>query len=303
MSFTSEIVKEALSLPIKKTCCRKAFALGLFFGSKRTEGEKRFTAVFAESETAETAADILSRVFRVPSETVRQNIAGRISYSVSFFSSSIADFLKGVDSNDERPIHIAAGFRCEGCGAAFLRGVFISCGSVTDPQKRYHAELSFPTAERASFISRMLSDKVGKVGTVCRGARFGLYYKNNGAIADLLYYIGCARTGLIVTNSWIEHDIRNNENRATNCVARNISRSVGAAQRQIAAIEALIKTRRIDQLPDELRYTARLRIENDSASLSELAMMHEPPISKSGLNGRLRKLVEAALECDEQYNI
>lgn len=296
MSFTGEIINEALSLPIKKTCCRKAFALGLFFGARQVEGEKLFVSSFAERETAEAAAEILEKIFRTSSDIQRRNVAGRISYTVSFFALGIADFLKNIDMGETRPVHIAAGFRCEGCGTAFLRGVFIAYGSVTDPQKAYHAELSFYTEARADFIARVLSDRVAGVGTVRRGTRFGLVYKNNGSIADLLYYIGCSRTGLIVTNSWIEHDIRNNENRATNCVAKNISRSVGAAQKQITAIEWLIETRKIDQLPEELRYTARLRIENDSASLSELAMMHEPPISKSGLNGRLQKLMEAAEE-------
>ncbi|MBQ8849301.1 MAG: DNA-binding protein WhiA [Clostridia bacterium] len=296
MSFTSEVIKEASALPIKKTCCRRAFTLGLFYGAKRTDEEKRLVSSFAQEETANAAKDLLGKVFRSDAEISRQNIAGRISYAVSFFSSGIADFLKNIDSGDDRPIHIAAGFRCEGCFSAFLRGVFIACGSVTDPQRSYHLELSFPTAERADFIGRILEDKVGRAGRIQRSARVGLYYKNNGAIADLLYFIGCARTGLLVTNSWIEHDIRNNENRATNCVARNISRSVDAAQKQISAIEALIETRKIDQLPEELRYTAKLRIENDSASLSELAMLHVPPITKSGLNGRLRKLMEAAKE-------
>ena len=133
-----------------------------------------------------------------------------------------------------------------------------------------------------------------------RQGRFGLYYKNNAAISDLLYYIGCSATSFDVANVCIERDIRNNENRATNCVARNISRSVDASRKQIAAIEALIATRKIDTLSDELRYTAALRMENESASLLELALMHEPPISKSGLNRRLTKLMEAFEEDKNQ---
>ena len=97
-----------------------------------------------------------------------------------------------------------------------------------------------------------------------------------------------------MTNVSIERDIRNNENRATNCVTRNISRSVGATIKQVEAIKYLLENDKIALLGDELEYTARLRIENDSASLSELAALHEPPISKSGLNSRLSKILAIA---------
>jgi DNA-binding protein WhiA len=102
-----------------------------------------------------------------------------------------------------------------------------------------------------------------------------------------------------MANSFIERDIRNNENRATNCVARNISRSVGAAQKHVSAIESLIESKRFDRLPEELRYTAKLRLENDSASLYELSLLHDPPITKSGLNRRLAKIMEIANETEK----
>ncbi len=300
MSFTNEIKSEAVSVQNKKTCCRKAFALGMFMGAKCEEEKKEYVSVFPDMEIAEAAAEMLSKVFRSESEIKKQNVAGRVSYRVSFYSSAVADFLRLVDGGDERPPHILAGFRCENCAHAFLRGAFVACGSVSDPMKTYHAELIFPTSERAELVGKMLLTRSGATGRIKRGERFGIYYKNNTAIADMLYYMGCVKTGLMVSDSWIEHDIRNRENRATNCVARNISLSVGAAQRQISAIEKLNETGKIVKLPEELRYTARLRMENDSATLSELAMLHVPPITKSGLNGRLRRIVEAAEETEEE---
>ena len=103
-----------------------------------------------------------------------------------------------------------------------------------------------------------------------------------------------------MANTWVERDIRNNENRATNCVARNISRAVGASQKQIAAIERLAACGRLSGLPKELQQTAALRVEYDAASLSELARLHEPPITKSGLNQRLSKLLRAAEELGDE---
>ena len=90
--------------------------------------------------------------------------------------------------------------------------------------------------------------------------------------------------------SYIERDIRNNENRATNFVAKNISKSVTASQRHIAAINKLKDLDKLSLLPSELLQTALLRVENDAVSLSELALLHDPPISKSGLNHRLEKI-------------
>ena len=104
--------------------------------------------------------------------------------------------------------------------------------------------------------------------------------------------MGAARSNFDMANVCIMRDIRNGENRATNCVARNISRSVSASRKHIDAIELLSKSGKLPKLNEELRYTARLRIENPSASLTELARMHEPPISKSGLNRRLTKILE-----------
>lgn len=300
MSFSNDIKKEALAVQTKKTCCRKAFALGLFIGAVAEDEKKSLVSVFTDEEIAKAAADILGRVFHVSAEVFSQNVAGRITYGVRYFSPAVSDFLRCVDNGDSRPIHDLAGFRCEACVHAFLRGSFIASGSITDPQKSYHAELCFLTQNRADVVAALLHTRSGPVKRVSRGKRFGIYYKSNTAIADMLYYMGCSRAGLFTSDVWIEHDIRNFENRATNCVAHNISKSVGASQRQIAAIEKLTETGGMEKLGEELRYTARLRLENDSATLSELAMMHTPPITKSGLCGRLRKIVEAAEEIEEQ---
>ena len=299
MSFTDEIKREAIAVQNKKTCCRKAFSLGLFLGGRSEEGQKSLISVFSSEDTAKRAEELLLKVFHVKSEVFRQNVAGRISYGVRYFSPAVSDLLRAIDGGDTRPLHAIAGFRCESCVHAFLRGAFVACGSVTDPQKSYHAELVFPTLQRAEVIAELLLHRSGPVKHIKRGDRFGIYYKSNDAIADMLYYVGCTKMGIYTSDAWIKRDIRNGENRATNCIAGNISKSVGAAQKQISAIEKLTETGCIEKLSEELRYTARLRMEYDSATMSELAMLHVPPITKSGLNGRLRRIVEAAEEIKE----
>ena len=108
--------------------------------------------------------------------------------------------------------------------------------------------------------------------------------------------MGAQHTVFEIMNSRIEREIRNNENRATNCVAKNIEKTISAAQRQIEAINLLMEHNRLDTLPEPLRVTAMVRYHNPDATLDELVYRHDPPISKSGLNHRLKKIQDAADE-------
>ena len=294
MSFTTEISEEIRSLPLKKNCCRRAAALGLLIGAvKNADG--RYTSAFYEKETAELAVRLLAQVFRCASEISETVAFGRTKYFVSFQSHAVADFLKDVETYDgSRLPHETAGFKCAGCKTAFLGGAFQSVATVTDPKKGYHMELAFDGEGKRRFVSEILTSVAGEPRMISRGNRFCLYYKNNGAIVDILFFMGCNKTSTLVANSFIKRDIRNYENRATNCDTGNILRAVSAAQKHINAIESLKATGRFESLPEELRYTAELRVENPDASLAELAALHEPPISKSGLNRRLNLLCEKA---------
>ena len=293
MSFTSEVCTELLTVQQKKTCCRKAFLLGLVF-SARPAGDG-LVSYFYHEDVAKTAKEMLDRIFHAEPSLSRIVRAGRQTYEVAFHSTTVVDFFRKMDSK-EKSAEELIGFRCPACESAFLRGVFLATGTVSDPHKEYHLEFSLLTEERADLLFSSLSSFVGVPGRVKRGARFGLYYKGNATISDLLYLLGSSGRGFDVANACIERDIRNHEHRVTNCEASNISRSVEASHKQILAIEQLQKTRKIDTLSEELRQTAELRLENPSASLSELALLHTPPITKSGLNRRLTKLMEAAWE-------
>ena len=127
-----------------------------------------------------------------------------------------------------------------------------------------------------------------------RAGGIGLYYKNADAVGDIITLMGSHSVIFEVYNARIARDIRNNENRATNCVARNIQKSVSAAARQMEAIGTLMERGKLDTLEEPLRVTAMLRYRNPDATLDELKELHTPPISKSGLNHRLQKLIDAA---------
>lgn len=294
MSFTDEIVTELSALPTGKNCCRRALLCGIFLDGTADANEKKISARFRSECTARLAASLLESRYSAGSEVFERMYAGRRYWYVTAICPAIWDAIRAMDSADERMLFELLGFRCGNCRAAFLRGVFVAIATVNDPHKGYHMEFSLSSPKRAERLSELLETITERPRRISRGAKIGLYYKTNNAIADLIYYVGGTKSSFNVTNMWVENDIRNHENRATNCVAKNISRSVGASQKHIAAIEQLTGCGRLSSLPRELRETAALRIEYDAASLSELARLHEPPISKSGLNQRLTKLLQEA---------
>lgn len=187
-------------------------------------------------------------------------------------------------------------FRCEGCVFAFLRGLFLSVGTMTDPESGYRMEFPMPSKESAEEIAKLLSEVGTEPKTAMRRGKYILYYKESGAIEDLLGLMGAKKAVFDLMNVKIKREIRNNVNRRTNCDAANIKKTVSASEGQIKAIEYLKERGHLESLPDELRTTAILRLENPDASLAALVSLHDEAISRSGVNHRLSKLVEAAEE-------
>lgn len=298
MSFTHSVIDELLAAGTAKTCCRKALLYGLFYTAKVAEGAKnRIRLELRSKGAAELASEILAKQFSAEAELDEYVRAGREYISLTVTSKALYSFVRALsDGEDKRTLAELVGFRCDDCAGCFMRGVFIGCGGMNDPQKSYHLEFSLPLSEsvRADKLMLSLDAAVPSPRRVTRASRVGVYYKHNESIFHLLNYIGGGQSRFVLTNNFIERDIRNSENRATNCVTKNIAKAVEASKKQVEAIERLYESGRILSLPAELQYTAALRRENPSATLFELAYMHEPPISKSGLNRRLTRLIEEA---------
>ena len=295
MSFSNEVKKELLSVPIKKNCCKKAFLFGLLYNAQ-ADKTGCGSIEYNMPEAAETALELLGSSAE---PRIKENVrAGRRYYTLSFASKALSGFLYKIENQAD--VVSAAAFRCEGCRSAFARGVLASGVSVNDPHKGYHLEIALDANNERRIAS--LFDYLSQCGFEPkihkREKRVSLYFKSNTQISDLLSFSGAMRSSFEFANVCIERDIRNNENRATNCVAKNISKSVGATRKQIEAINKLIECHKYESLSAELEQTARLRLENEDISLSELARLHEPPISKSGLNHRLEKICEIALDCE-----
>ena len=182
-------------------------------------------------------------------------------------------------------------FKCEACAIHFLRGLFLACGTVNDPAKSYHLELKLPDDGRAEPVHILLAEAGYEFGVTNRNNMIGLFCKSGSMIQEFLAYIGVTSGVFDFFNAQIERSIRNDENRATNCVTENISRAIRTGAKQLIAIEYLEERNLIPALPEDLQFTARLRLNNPDITLSELAELHFPPITKSGLYHRLEKIM------------
>ena len=183
---------------------------------------------------------------------------------------------------------------------AFSAGVFLSCGSVVEPQKGYHLEFVTPTFELCRDLGTMFSERIGIEGRLMtRRSAYVLYFKESEHIEDILTLIGAQRSSLELMNVKIFKDIRNRVNRATNCDTANLGRQNRSAQRQIEAIRKIEASEGgLSKLPQELEDLARLRLENPDMSLNELMNVVNPPISRSGLNHRLARIEEIAKDLE-----
>ena len=185
-------------------------------------------------------------------------------------------------------------FACDECKNAFLRGVFLKCGSVNSPDKSNHLEMKVGSEMNADemciFLREMgLEAKVSK-----RRGKYVVYFKDGDTIFHVLSVMGAQKCAFDVVNTQIEKNIRNNVNRVNNCEMANMQKSANATVRQLDAIRELMRDDRFENLPEKLLYTATLRRDNPDLSLTDLAAIHEPPITKSCVNHRLEKIISIA---------
>ena len=169
-------------------------------------------------------------------------------------------------------------------------------GSVTDPFKRYHLELATSHLQVSREMAALLWDMGYEPKTVVRSGYQVTYFKNSQQIEELLTRMGAGISAMEIMNAKAEKDLRNGVNRRVNCEAANVDKAVEAAQEQLEAIRRLYDLGRVEKLPEKLKETIVLRETFPELSLSELAAEFDPPISKSALNHRLRKLIALSKE-------
>lgn len=180
------------------------------------------------------------------------------------------------------------------CRRAYLRGSFLSRGSVSSPVRSHHLEFALPGKKDASLVQSLLHKENLKAGLVQRRTSWVVYLKDAGEICDLLKLMGASRGVFEYENVRVTKSLKNSVQRLVNMDEANVSRTVEAALRQTADIGLIDREKGLTRLPPALNKLARLRLEHPGASMEDLGLMMVPPISKSAVNHRFRRLAKIA---------
>ena len=193
-------------------------------------------------------------------------------------------------------INLLGNIEKENLKKAFIRGSFLGSGSINDPNKKYHIEISLENKEYANILKNILNEFDITFKELERKSSYSLYSKDGEEISKFLALIGASKAVINFEEIRVISDIRNNVNRKVNCETANLNKTVNAAVRQIEDIKFIYKSKAEDKLSDNLKEIANLRMENPDISLVELGKLLKEPIGKSGVNHRLKKIQEIANE-------
>ena len=309
MSFSFDTKNELCRLPVQKLCCARAEAYGILLYCN-TFSSTEVRIVTENPNFAARLPKLFKRAFNLqfdrqpepprPNGTGPGSPAGEPPGKMVFQITGRKKLdhiinLLGYDPRQHLVLHINfAMLEDECCRASFLRGIFFAGGSITDPMKRYHLELTTFHLQASRELEALLRECGYPPKSVARNSSFVTYFKQSDQIEDFLTLIGAPVAAMKIMSAKLEKDLRNSVNRRLNCDSANLDKAVEAAQEQMEAIRKLRTAGLLEQLPDKLQLTAALRLENPELTLSELAEEFDPPVTKSCLNHRLRKIMELA---------
>ncbi|HIS32087.1 MAG TPA: DNA-binding protein WhiA [Candidatus Limivivens intestinipullorum] len=305
MSFSSE-VKEELSRQISPARhCQIAEIAAIISMCGRvsiTAGDQYALKIHTENlYVARKYFTLLKKTFNISTEiAVRQNVGPRKNRLYSVFIKNHEDAVRvlkaaklmgpGLDIRENLSVTDNLVIQSSCCKRAFLRGAFLVSGSISDPKKSYHFEIVCATQEKAGQLAVIMNSFDLDAKIVLRKKYFVVYLKEGAQIVDILNVMEAHNALMNLENVRILKEMRNTVNRKVNCETANIHKTVNAAVKQIEDIRYIQRTIGFERLSDSLKETAAVRLEQPDATLKELGMMLTPPVGKSGVNHRLRKL-------------
>ena len=296
MSFASETKEELCSAPWSGPEAARAEAYGVLLFCNQFSGR----GVRIATESASFAArlpELFRAAFGVAFDRLPQDGgAGKRVFAVEGADKLSALWESfGYDPRESLAHHINfAVLEEEERRTAFFRGAFLAGGSVTDPVKRYHLELTTSHYSVSRELCALLREEGFAPKDTTRNSNYLVYFKQSGVIRDFLARVGAPGAAERVASARATKAVVGGVNRRVNCDAANLDKAVEAAQEQIGAIRRLEERGLLSDLPPKLREAAALRLEHPELTLSQLSELCDPPVSKSAFNHRLRKLMERA---------
>ena len=294
MSFSYDTKNELCRLPVQRLCCARAEAYGILLYCN-TFHSSEVRVVTAKPNFAARLPRLFHRAFGLRFDRQPEpDQPGKMVFQITERKKldHITNTL-GFDPRQNLVLHINFAMLEEDCcRTAFLRGAFLAGGSVTDPEKRYHLELATPHHSVSREAYSLLLDLGFSPKETQRSGNSLLYFKQADAIADFFTTIGASHAAMAIMTAKVEKEMRNTITRKVNCDSANADKVVAAAQEQIDAIRRIAREYGMDALPGPVKDAALLRIPNPEASLADLATRSCPPVTKSCLGHRLKKIVE-----------
>ncbi len=299
VSFSSLAKAEVCRTIPQKHCCAlsQCFGILLFCNSFGADGIRIITE---SREFAALLPKLFKKAFSLSFDQIPESQQpGKLIFQITDHSklTKIMDAY-GFDRNATLSLHLNMPVvEEECCKASFLRGAFLSGGSVTDPAKGYHMELTTTHQSVAAQTYMLMEEVLGFYPKTARRAGANvLYIKQSDMISDFLTYLSAPVAAMGIMEARLEKELTNKVNRRCNCDDANTSKVVEAAQEQLGVIRILRENGVLETLSAKLQQAAAAREKNPEASLLELAAMMEPPISKPAMNHRFKKLTELAKE-------
>ncbi len=289
MSFSAKVKEELANVWSNHKHCRKAELVGLFhYGGQIGRLESNCYTIGFHSENAEVLKKgftLLSKAFNIKSG---QNMSEEQLFS----------FFKQVNAIERETLENITNQSC--CKRAFIRGAFLAVGSMSDPGKGYHLEFVCEEEEQAKLLHNVIASFDIETKIMERKDHYVVYMKEGSAIVDLLNVMEAHIALMELENLRILKEMRNSINRRVNCETANINKTVSAAAKQVEDIQYIEAQKGLAVLPDSLYEMALVRLEHPDAALKELGELLDPPVGKSGVNHRLRKISEYAEKLREK---
>ncbi len=299
MSFAREVSAELSRVAVKTRHCRIAELAAIVTLCGSFDRERGLTIRTDWNDCCSVAVDLIRKLFDYECELEDVQIqGGKVTHIISVSDGNVvANLLGAVKAEADANGRFCAGsqaFSRSCCKRAFIRGAYITAGSMSDPEKGYHFEIDTDSKKAVKVISEAIGAFDIEAKTVIRKNRYVIYIKDGDSIVDLLNVMEAHVALMKLENIRILKEMRNSVNKRVNCEAANINKTVVAASRQIDCINLIISKGRFDELTDELKDVALVRLDNPEASLEELGTMLEKRVGKSGVNHRLKKLISIA---------
>ena len=305
MSFSSEVKDELVRVNPDSPAVRRAeLSALLMYGGKWKAGEEQLHFASEHAGTVRKYFTLVRNEYRIKDSFVIQkkpslkrahtfsavltgNAPVRMILEDLHFRTDVPGEIFFDEEQKEAP---------EPEERAFLRGAFLAAGSLSDPEKSYHLEIVCSDEKKAGILKKLLRKFGADAGIVGRKRFSVVYLKDSSEIVDVLGWMEAPGALMDMENVRIYKEMRNSVNRQVNCEAANISKTVTASMKQVQDIEYIRDTAGLDSLPEHLREMAEVRLKYPDAPLKELGEYLNPPVGKSGVNHRLRKLSEYAGE-------